>query len=155
YHSAEFVEYFQLAAARLGLRIVAQERISMRTGNAAAPSETQLTQASEALARIREANPEALAVLCTLSTAAVAHARAALKWNVPVVCNITSGLGLHPSMAPLMRGWAGVSIYDERNLRTLAFLRTYAERHGPPAHMAFALAAYDAARVLFEGISLA
>src|SRR5690606_742544 len=46
-------------------------------------------------------------------------------------------------------------IYDERNPRARAFLQHYTERFGPPAHLAFTLAAYDAARALFEGIALA
>lgn len=155
YHSAEFVDFLRLAAERLDLRILGEERISMRTSNSSTPSESQLTQANAALQNLRELNPDALAVLTTLSTAAVARARANLDWTVPVVCNITSGLGLNPKIAPLMRGWAGVSIFDESNDVARAFLNAYTARHGVPAHTAFALAAYDAARTLLEGIALA
>lgn len=156
WHSGEFVEFLDIAGKRSGIRVTADERVSMRILDPGKPTDLQISQCREALKDIRATNPDSLAVATTLASAAVGEVLSEMDWDIPVVCNISLAAGLRPGKAnENMAGWVGASIYDERNVLAQDFMKTYNEKFGEIFSADFQLSTYDAFRILFEGMSLA
>jgi ABC-type branched-subunit amino acid transport system substrate-binding protein len=143
---AEYFEYFERAADRLGLEVVADLRCAVA-----------LADAAPVLERARAAAPEALVVFGLLNLPAVARARRALGWAVPVATNTALLFAyVFPELYwPLCEGWVYVDMVDEANPLQADLYSRLARRHGQPPAGPVAATGYDMGRLLVEGLALA
>lgn len=155
WHSAEYVDYLDLAAAREGLRVVHRERLPALVRDAAEAPEIQLALARDALDRSRDSRPDVLVHMGPLSLAAVATARSELGWDIPRIANNGFAAAQRPDRAPLFEGWVGTSCWHDDNELLASLLDRHRERFGEPAGADFAAALYDGMRVLLESLALA
>lgn len=155
WHSAEYVEYLDLAASRHDLEVVHRERLPATVRDAAEAPAEQLARAQVAVERCRAARPDVLVHLGPLSLAAVARAVTDQGWDVPKVANNGFAAAQRPERAALFEGWVGTTCWHDDNELLASLLQRHQERFGEPAGPDFAAALYDGARVLFEGLALA
>jgi len=143
---AEYFEYFERAADRLGLEVVADLRCAVA-----------LEDAGPVLERARSAAPDALVVFGLLNVPPVARARRALGWDVPAATNTALLFAyVFPDVYwPLCEGWVYVDMVDEANRVQADLFRRLAERHGRAPAGPVAATGYDMGRLLVEGIALA
>jgi ABC-type branched-subunit amino acid transport system substrate-binding protein len=155
WHSGEWVHYMRLACRRWGLTIVSEERVpSPTTPHSTAPVERSLRLTRAALERMRDAKPDALALLPAMAAPAVVQCLADMKWSPPYVGNC--GFAVHRLAPELIQGVTFVSLYDEDNPTAARFMARYVEEFGAsPDVVHQALTHYDQARAFFEGLSLA
>lgn len=152
FHMREEVDNELRIAARHGVRVAGVERTIMSY----ADPERQLRRSVEAVARLQEAQPEAVVASCSSSLAPVAQAFQELGWDVPCVATgaFTSSR-VNDDHAAWFEGWVGCAQWHEDNPLWCRFAERYSERFGPMFSPEHALTLYDAARALLEGIALA
>ena len=135
-----YAECFEAARARLGLEVTGTASISALAESA-----------DDLLARLRGGNPDVLVYLgLGVSSRAVALARAALAWDVPVLANSALMFGYaRRDWRDGYAGWEYVDTIADDNLRR-ASLREISPRAGGGP---IGCAAYDIGRLLGEGIA--
>lgn len=155
WHSGEWVHYLRLACRRWGLTIVSEERVpSPTTAHSTAPVERSLRMTRAALERMRDARPDALALLPAMAAPSVMQCLDDMKWAPPYVGNC--GFAVHRLPAHLIQNAVFSSLYDEDNPTAADFMRRFEAAYGaPPSVVHQALTHYDQARAFFEGLSLA
>ena len=153
WHGEEWHGYAQVAARRFGLELVGDTRIpALVVGDAA--KDQQLEAARAGLARVRRAEPEALVMMTSHGSVPFATALQEMGWDLPRV--IAGGsFGAARKLPALFEGWVGTCLWDDANPTCQEFLARYEKRfgHRPPEDMAIAV--YDGARALLEGVALA
>ncbi|MDQ2649101.1 MAG: ABC transporter substrate-binding protein [Actinomycetota bacterium] len=155
WHSAEYLEYLDLAADRHGLTIVHREQLPATVRDAAQATDEQLERAAEAVERARAATPDVLVHMGPLSLAAVAHCVTDQGWDIPKIANNAFAAAQRPERAALFEGWVGTTSWHDDNELLANLLERHAKQFGEPAGPDFAASVYDGARVLFEGLALA
>ena len=137
-----YAECFEAARARLGLEV---------TGTASISSLAE--SADELLSRLRDGNPDVLVYLgLGVSSRAVALARLALDWNVPVLANSALMFGYaRRDWRDGYAGWEYVDTIADDNVRRAALAELSPRAAGGP----IGCAAYDMGRLLGEGIAQA
>jgi ABC-type branched-subunit amino acid transport system substrate-binding protein len=137
-----YAECFEAARARLGLEVTG-------TASIASLAET----ADELLTRLRGGNPDVLVYLgLGVSSRAVAVAREAMGWDVPVLANSALMFGYaRPDWRAGYAGWEYVDTVADDNVRRAALREQSARAGGGP----IGCAAYDIGRLLGEAIAQA
>jgi branched-chain amino acid transport system substrate-binding protein len=154
-HSAEYLEYLDLATRGHDLTVVNLECLPATARDAADAPAAQLALAGSAVERSRAAAPDVLVHLGPLSLAAVATSVTDQAWNVPRVANNAFAAAQRPERAALFEGWVGTTCWHDDNELLASLLSRHLDRFGEPASPDFAAAVYDGARVLFEALALA
>ncbi len=135
-----YAECFEAARARLGLEVTGTASISPLAGDADA-----------LLDRLRGAQPDVLVYFgLGLASRAVAVARLALAWDVPVLANSALMFGYaRPDWRDGYAGWEYIdTVADDNPVRT-SLRERFAHAAGGP----IGCAAYDIGRLLGEGIA--
>ncbi len=135
-----YAECFEAARARLGLEITGTARISSLAENA-----------DDVLARLRGADPDTLVYFgLGVSSRAVALARLALDWHVPVLANSALMFGYaRPDWRAAYAGWEYIDTIADDNRRREALKALSPRAAGGP----IGCAAYDIGRLLGEAIA--
>jgi ABC-type branched-subunit amino acid transport system substrate-binding protein len=153
WHGEEWFAYAQLAARRFGVEQVGDARIPAHVVGDD-PKQRQHDEARRGLEALRELAPDALLMMTSHGSVPFATALQELGWDVPRV--IAGGsFGAARKLPALFAGWVGTCLWDDENPTCQDFLASYEKRFGarPPEDMAIAV--YDGARALLEGIALA
>jgi len=152
WHSGEYLHHFRHAARRLGLRILADERLPQLPG----PSLD--AHVARTVTEHRALNPDAIVHFAT-SRSGLAWARGvkAAGWAPPRIMNGGFYGATNPATADLYEGWVGTGLWDDENATLAALLAEYAAWAGEPFPAPPELAAlyFDGMRALLEGVALA
>jgi ABC-type branched-subunit amino acid transport system substrate-binding protein len=120
----------------------------------AEPEARQLEAARDGVDHVRRGGADALLMMTSHGSVPFATALQDAGWDVPRV--IAGGsFGAARKLPALFEGWVGTCLWDDTNPTSREFLDRYEKRFGarPPEDMA--IATYDGARALLEGIGLA
>jgi branched-chain amino acid transport system substrate-binding protein len=135
-----YAECFEAARARLGLEVTGTASISPLAADA-----------DELLDRLRRAQPDVLVYFgLGLASRAVAVARLALAWDVPVLANSALMFGYaRPDWRDGYAGWEYIDTVADDNPIRASLRERFAHAAGGP----IGCAAYDIGRLLGEGIA--
>jgi branched-chain amino acid transport system substrate-binding protein len=135
-----YAEYFEAARGRLGLEV---------TGTASISSLAET--ADDILTRLRDGKPDVLVYLgLGVSSRAVALAREALAWDIPVLANSALMFGYaRKDWRDGYAGWEYVDTIADDNQRRASLAKLSPRAAGGP----IGCAAYDMGRLLGEGIA--
>ena len=135
-----YAECFEAARARLGLEVTGTASISPLAGDAEA-----------LLDRLRRAQPDVLVYFgLGLASRAVALARLALSWDVPVLANSALMFGYaRPDWRDGYGGWEYIDTVADDNPARASLRERFAHAAAGP----IGCAAYDIGRLLGEGIA--
>jgi branched-chain amino acid transport system substrate-binding protein len=135
-----YAEYFESARGRLGLEV---------TGTATISSLAET--ADDILTRLRDGKPDVLVYLgLGVSSRAVALAREALAWDIPVLANSALMFGYaRKDWRDGYAGWEYVDTIADDNRRRASLATLSPRAAGGP----IGCAAYDMGRLLGEGIA--
>jgi ABC-type branched-subunit amino acid transport system substrate-binding protein len=137
-----YAECFEAARARLGLEVTGTASIQALADDATA-----------LVGRLREGGPDVLVYLgLGVSSRAVALARAALGWDVPVLANSALMFGYaRPDWRDGYAGWEYIDTIADDNQSRARLHEVFPHAAGGP----IGCAAYDIGRLLGEGIAAA
>lgn len=143
----EYFEYFQRAADRLDLDVVADVRCAVM------PDDPEAV-----VARAQRSGAEALVCLGLLmAVPEIARARRRLGWQAPVLANtsLLRGYTDPETLWPLFEGWIYVDMVDEHNTVQADLFHRLAEHTGRTPAGPTAAAGFDMGQLIAEGLALA
>jgi branched-chain amino acid transport system substrate-binding protein len=158
WHSAQWLEHCQRAAARLGLEIAAVENVPWTLRDARQPTDQQYEAATQSLSRLREARVDVVIAIASLGAPAIAYTLGQMDWDVERVTTLSFGHARHPDTASWWEGWVGVAMWDDDNPQFAALMAAWEAEVGPRGGLYFedlTIGVYDSMRVLIEAIALA
>lgn len=154
WHGTEYVRHFRIAAARAGIKIIADYRFSVVSTDAR--HDIMLEVAREH----RDMNPDAIVHFGTDNTS-VPYGKAVreIGWNIPRIMNGGFFQANFEYAWQDLDGWVGTSLWDDDNETLKAFHAQYKERYPDDnvvAYTAEPIALWrDAMTVALESLTLA